>query len=172
MMWQDLVFMIGSGLSIGFLVPTLRDANARVPIGTSLPSMALGVVYGLTFATLGMTFSALGAFAAGLMWSLIAVVRSPASFGPGRSVVVRQVETVERIRGRAHEIGNRFLTFGDRFRTFGNQFRTFGNRFRTVGNTLLCVLDVAKANPAWSEADDDHGYDSESTPDHGGYSAD
>lgn len=77
MMWQDFVFMIGSGLSIGFLAPTLRDASARVPLGTSVPSMAIGIVYGITFATLGMTFSALGAFAAGMMWSLIAIVRSP-----------------------------------------------------------------------------------------------
>nr|WP_237560595.1 hypothetical protein [Halostella litorea] len=76
-MWQDLVFMTGSSLSIVFLAPTLRDADARVPLGTSLPSMAIGLVYGMTFATLGMTFSALGAFAAGSMWSLIAVCRSP-----------------------------------------------------------------------------------------------
>lgn len=77
MMWQDLVFMVGSSLSIVFLAPTLRDADARVPLGTSLPSMAIGMVYGLTFSTLGMTFSAVGAFAAGSMWSLVAVVRSP-----------------------------------------------------------------------------------------------
>ncbi|WP_135535017.1 MULTISPECIES: hypothetical protein [Halostella] len=77
MMWQDFVFMLGSSLSIFFLAPTLRDAEARVPLGTSLPSMIIGLAYGLTFTTLGMTFSALGAFAAGSMWSLIAVVRSP-----------------------------------------------------------------------------------------------
>lgn len=77
MMWQDLVFMVGSSLSIVFLAPTLRDADAQVPLGTSLPSMAIGMVYGVTFSTLGMPFSALGAFAAGTMWSLIAVVRSP-----------------------------------------------------------------------------------------------
>ncbi|ELY45667.1 hypothetical protein [Natronorubrum sulfidifaciens] len=77
MMWQDLVFMLGSGLSIIFLAPTLRDASARVPLGTSLPSMGIGFVYGVTFATLGMTFSAIGAFAAGTMWSLIALIRSP-----------------------------------------------------------------------------------------------
>ena len=79
MMWQDLVFMLGSSLSIFFLAPTLKDAEARVPLATSLPSMGIGIVYGLTFATLGMTFSALGAFAAGSMWSLIAVLRSPSN---------------------------------------------------------------------------------------------
>ncbi|AGB15053.1 hypothetical protein Halru_0410 [Halovivax ruber XH-70] len=77
MMWQDFVFMIGSSLSIGFLAPTLRDANARVPLGTSVPSMTIGIVYGITFTTLGMPFSALGAFVTGTMWSLVAIVRSP-----------------------------------------------------------------------------------------------
>ncbi|MFA9502782.1 hypothetical protein NP511_10725 [Natrinema thermotolerans] len=77
MMWQDLVFMLGSGLSIVFLAPTLRDSSARVPLGTSLPSMGIGFVYATTFFTLGMTFSAMGAFAAGSMWSLIALFRSP-----------------------------------------------------------------------------------------------
>lgn len=77
MMWQDFVFMIGSSLSIGFLAPTLRDASARVPLGTSVPSMTIGIVYGITFVTMGMTFSALGAFTTGVMWSLVAVIRSP-----------------------------------------------------------------------------------------------
>ncbi|ELY55528.1 hypothetical protein [Natronolimnohabitans innermongolicus] len=77
MMWQDLVFMLGSGLSIVFLAPTLRDATARVPLGTSLPSMGIGLVYGATFLTLGMGFSAAGSLAAGTMWALIAAVRSP-----------------------------------------------------------------------------------------------
>jgi|SRR6056297_2231498 len=77
MMWQDLVFMIGSSLSIVFLAPTLRDSSARVPLGTSLPSMGIGFVYATTFFTLGMSFSAAGALAAGTMWSLIALFRSP-----------------------------------------------------------------------------------------------
>lgn len=77
MMWQDLVFMVGSSLSIVFLAPTLRDSSARVPLGTSLPSMGIGFVYSVTFFTLGMTFSAAGALAAGTMWSLIALFRSP-----------------------------------------------------------------------------------------------
>ena len=44
--------------------------------------MGIGLVYRTTFSTLGMTFSALGAFAAGIMWSLIALIRSPA-LSPG-----------------------------------------------------------------------------------------
>lgn len=92
MIWQDLVFLIGSTLSIAFLVPTLRDAEARVPLATSAPSMAIGIVYGTTFATLGMDFSAVGSFAAGLMWLLIGLVRSQPQFSSG--VLTRRERTV------------------------------------------------------------------------------
>lgn len=88
MMWQDVVFMLGSALSIVFLAPTLRDATARVPLGTSLPSMGIGTVYGITFASLGMTFSAVGAVAAATMWALIACFRSPT----GRALVGSRVD--------------------------------------------------------------------------------
>lgn len=79
MMWQDFVFMMGSSLSIVFLAPTLRDATASVPIATSFPSMAIGGVYAFTFATLGMTFSAVGASATCVMWTLISFFRAPRS---------------------------------------------------------------------------------------------
>ncbi|MFC4249587.1 hypothetical protein ACFOZ7_22090 [Natribaculum luteum] len=82
MMWQDLVFLVGSSLSIVFLAPTLRDRTARVPLGTSLPSMGIGGVYAFTFSTLGMSFSAAGAAAAATMWSLIALYRSPGAQSP------------------------------------------------------------------------------------------
>lgn len=77
MMWQDFVFMAGSMLSIVFLAPTLRDAKSRVPLSTCAPSMLIGAAYGTTFLTLGMSFSAFGAFAAATMWSLIGWFRSP-----------------------------------------------------------------------------------------------
>lgn len=79
MIWQDFVFMIGSSLSIVFLAPTLRDSAARVPLATSFPSMAIGGVYAFTFATLGMTFSAAGALATCVMWTLISYFRAPRS---------------------------------------------------------------------------------------------
>lgn len=79
MIWQDLVFMVGSGLSIVFLAPTLRDAAASVPLATSAPSMLIGGVYAFTFATLGMTFSAAGALATCVMWTLISFFRAPES---------------------------------------------------------------------------------------------
>lgn len=77
MMWQDLVFLVGSMTSVIFLYPTLRDAAARVPRATSIPSMLIGGVYSMTFFTLGMEFSALGSFSACTMWSLIALFRAP-----------------------------------------------------------------------------------------------
>lgn len=111
MIWQDLVFLAGSTLSVAFLYPTLRDASARVPRATSVPSMVIGAVYAMTFFTLGMTFSALGSFAACSMWSLIALIRAPDS-GPAGPVtpsipVGGDVRTLlrrrlDRVRGRHH----------------------------------------------------------------------
>lgn len=77
MIWQDLVFLTGSMLSVAFLYPTLRDAAARVPRATSVPSMVIGGAYSMTFFTLGMTFSGMGSLAACTMWSLIATFRAP-----------------------------------------------------------------------------------------------
>lgn len=77
MMWQDLVFLAGSSFSIVVLAPTLKDQMAAIPYGTSIPSALIGFIYGATFFTLGMTFSAVGSLVAGTMWSLIAAFRSP-----------------------------------------------------------------------------------------------
>lgn len=75
--WQDLVFLAGSVLSIVFLAPTVRDATAQIPLGSSIPSMTIGSIYAITYATMGMTFSALGSFGVATMWSLIVCYRSP-----------------------------------------------------------------------------------------------
>lgn len=117
MMWQDLVFMVGSSLSIVFLAPTLRDASARVPLGTSLPSMGIGFVYAATFFTLGMTFSAAGAFAAGSMWSLIALFRSPQGISValfGRENLALFVADLRRWFARRRSdrsLGDQYVTF-------------------------------------------------------------
>ncbi|ELY84602.1 hypothetical protein [Natrinema altunense] len=79
MVWQDLVFMAGSLLSVVFLAPALRDVNARIPLMTSVPKMALGAVYAVTFATMGMSLAAVGLLATGIMWSLLAAYRSPSA---------------------------------------------------------------------------------------------
>lgn len=80
MMWQDLVFLAGSVFSLLVLVPTLRNSMANVPLGTTLPSASIGVIYGTTFFTLGMTMSAVGSMLTGVMWSVIALLRSPHPF--------------------------------------------------------------------------------------------
>lgn len=107
-MWQDFVFLAGSMLSIVFLAPTLRDADARVPLATSMPSMGIGFVYGVTFATLGMAFSAMGAFTAGTMWSLIALLRSP-TLAPSTLTLSRQ-ERLTLFAGDVRRWGLRRLT--------------------------------------------------------------
>ncbi|MFC4549181.1 MULTISPECIES: hypothetical protein [Halorussus] len=77
MIWQDVVFLAGNVFSLLVLVPTLRDEMANVPLGTALPSALIGGIYGTAFLTMGMTLSAFGALLTGLMWSLIAYLRSP-----------------------------------------------------------------------------------------------
>ena len=77
MMWQDLIFLCGSVFSLLVLVPTLRDSMANIPLGTSLPSATIGIIYGTTFFSLGMTMSAVGSLLTGIMWSVIALLRSP-----------------------------------------------------------------------------------------------
>lgn len=76
-MWQDFIFLGGSVFSIISLAPTLHSTVSSVPWATSLPSAAIGIVYAFTFFTLGMTFSAVGALCAGIMWSLILTFRRP-----------------------------------------------------------------------------------------------
>nr|WP_273736936.1 hypothetical protein [Natrinema soli] len=85
-MWQDLVFLGGSVLSIVFLAPTLRDKTAQIPLGSSMPSMTIGSLYTITSATLRMRFSVLGSAAVAIMWSLIVCYRSPSPHdGPSTS---------------------------------------------------------------------------------------
>lgn len=103
-MWQDFVFLVGSSLSIVFLTPTLRDSDAQVPFATSFPSMAIGLVYGMTFVSLGMTFSAVGSFSAGTMWCLIALLRSPPRFP---DAVLTRPERVRLFVGDAQRWGHR-----------------------------------------------------------------
>lgn len=75
-MWQALVFLAGSSISVLFLYPTLRDTVACVPRATSVPSMLVGGAYSFTFVTLGTTYSGLGSVAACTMWSLVATFRA------------------------------------------------------------------------------------------------
>lgn len=94
MIWQDIVFMLGSGFSVFVLMPTLRDKTSSVPWATSLPSVAIGFVYATTFYTLGMVLSAAGALAAATMWSLIARYRNPDAKHDDARPLRNRVETV------------------------------------------------------------------------------
>ena len=51
--------------------------------------MLIGGAYAFTFFTLGMTYSAAGAFAACTMWSLIATFRAPENSSLRRTVAER-----------------------------------------------------------------------------------
>lgn len=93
MLWQDIIFMLGSGFSVFVLMPTLRDSTARIPWGTSLPSVGIGLVYASTFYSLGMILSAVGAIAAATMWSLIAAFRNPDGRPPRLAAVGSRVAT-------------------------------------------------------------------------------
>ncbi|WP_049895401.1 hypothetical protein [Halopiger xanaduensis] len=105
-MWQDLVFLAGSALSIVFLAPTVRDATAKVPLGSSVPSMTIGAIYACTYATMGMTFSAAGSLGVATMWSLIVSYRAPVDrTGPtnalyfARNTLVRGYRTATSLYG-------------------------------------------------------------------------
>ena len=108
MIWQDLVFLAGSVFSIVVLAPTLKDRTANVPLGTSLPSALIGVVYGASFYSMGMAFSASGSLLTGVLWAAIATLRSPsisaalpdpasASLDAACSAVARHSEIRDRI---------------------------------------------------------------------------
>lgn len=86
-----MIFLIGSLLSVGFLIPTARNAAACVPRATSIPSMVIGLVYALTFLSMGMEFSAFGSFAACAMWSLIVYYRAPETGGLDLSVLPERI---------------------------------------------------------------------------------
>ncbi|WP_049922244.1 hypothetical protein [Halopiger djelfimassiliensis] len=122
-MWQDLVFLAGSALSIVFLAPTIRDATAQVPLGSSVPSMTIGTVYAATYATLGMTFSALGSLGVATMWSLIVCYRAPGSeTGP-----VNVVRFAGRMARRGRRICGTAARYGHRVRRDDSQHSQSGH---------------------------------------------
>lgn len=105
MIWQEVVFLVGSVFSLVVLVPTLRDPMANIPLGTSLPSALIGLVYGGAFLSMGMTLSGVGALMTGIIWSLIAGLRSPRDdvgrFGgdPARAVAATWAGATNRVTG-------------------------------------------------------------------------
>lgn len=75
-MWQDLVFLIGGFVGAAILVPTLLDADAKVPRWSSVPTMVLLGAYSVTFFTLGMYLASLGSVFGTTVWTGIAVFRA------------------------------------------------------------------------------------------------
>lgn len=76
MIWQELVFVTGSIISIVTLMPTLRNVASVVPRKTSLPAAVLGITFALTYASMDMYVSGSGALVTGLLWAAIARWRS------------------------------------------------------------------------------------------------
>lgn len=77
MTWQEGVFLVGGLCSVIILAPTLRNSDSRVPRTTSLPIAIRSIIYTLTFYTLNMPSSAIGAALGTAMWVLICTFRAP-----------------------------------------------------------------------------------------------
>lgn len=75
-MWQECVISVVTLALTASLLPMLRDADARIPMGTSLVT-ALGLfVKTLMFTSLGMGYAALGVGVGFVLWSVILYTKS------------------------------------------------------------------------------------------------
>ncbi|MFC7156192.1 hypothetical protein ACFQPA_12135 [Halomarina halobia] len=81
-MWQDYVILVGSIVAITSLVPTLLDDEAAVPYSTSVPTVFVLLGQSVAFYTIGLVGSALGAVAGFVLWTFIAVYKSPPTGEP------------------------------------------------------------------------------------------
>lgn len=77
MMWQDLVFMVGTFALALMLLPTLLDTDAAVPRTTSLPTAVVVSAFVVAFASMGMWLAAAGNVLSVLFWLVIAAKRAP-----------------------------------------------------------------------------------------------
>lgn len=69
--WQDLVFTVGAIVFFASLLPTALG-SAKPPVLTSLPTGVLLLLFSVTYASLGLTVSAVVTVPSGLLWLLIA----------------------------------------------------------------------------------------------------
>jgi hypothetical protein len=145
-MWQDMIFLAGSVFSLLVLAPTLRDSMANVPLGTSLPSAMIGIIYGTAFLTLGMTLSATGAFLTGVIWSLIAALRSPHPFND-RPSPTTNAEATQRSVAPTPTNHHRIRTEDSSITVSSgpNDFCT-GRTFGEGGRTFLSLVPI-RTNP-------------------------
>lgn len=72
MAWQDAVFTVGSVLNGVALVPTVLG-KSKPALSTSLLTGFTLAVYGLTFITLGLVFSAVAISVTAALWFALAV---------------------------------------------------------------------------------------------------
>lgn len=76
-MWQDIIIAVGNVALAGVLLPTVADSAAAVPRWTSVPTAAVLYTFAATFATMGLTLSAIAALLSAILWSAIALWRAP-----------------------------------------------------------------------------------------------
>lgn len=74
MSWQDVVFAIGQLVFGVALVPALMD-RAKPPLLTSVPTAAVLLSFGATFATLGFVWSMTASLICGGAWWILAAQR-------------------------------------------------------------------------------------------------
>lgn len=75
-MWQEYTISVVTLALTASLLPTLRDPDARIPLGTSALTAIGLLIKTLMFASLGMFFVAFGASIACLLWSIILYTKS------------------------------------------------------------------------------------------------
>lgn len=72
MIWQDVVFSLGSIFFCVALIPTLRDRHARVPLFTSLTTAFWLVAFAAAQVTLGCLLAPACEMVCTFLWLLIA----------------------------------------------------------------------------------------------------
>ena len=74
MQWQDLVFSIGNLMLSVALIPTVTG-KSKPELSTSIMTAIILFLFGLTFATLSLWFSAVSISVGGTIWTILAFQR-------------------------------------------------------------------------------------------------
>lgn len=72
MVWQDLVFALGSIVFIIALVPTIFSGK-KPSIWTSVPTCLVLYAFALTYLEMGFEFAAATTFVSATLWDIIAI---------------------------------------------------------------------------------------------------
>jgi len=85
--WQDFVLSTCGTFFCAALIPAVRNRYARLPRKTSIPT-ALGVaVVAITYASLGLLYSAVVQAVCAGLWTYLAVCRPSGSVMPPRELM-------------------------------------------------------------------------------------